>query len=157
MAGHVFGLKTKKGVALLQLAEEPETPTSLQLMRVCDGFLNAPYNEEEIARIIQRKELFFLNTPLRSVGPRSAVYKEYFAFDMPFPLPEDVRLPEVLRGFTVLNDGTVKWYKKRRKSNFREFVRALTPDFWQLSPEECWSLPDLCEFLESGKAISDYR
>ena len=33
---------------------------------------------------------------------------------------------------------------------------AETKAFLQLSPDSCWSLPDLREFLESGKAISDY-
>lgn len=154
--GHVYGLNTKKGIALLQLAEDPETPTSLQLMRVCDGFLNEPYNDEDISDVISKKELFFLYTPLRSIKRNGKVYKTFFAFDKPFQLPSEMDLPQFLRGYTVLNDGTVKWYKKSRTSNYREFVRDLTSDFLQLSPDNCWGLPDLRDFLENGLTISDY-
>ena len=86
--GHIYGLKTKKGVAILQLAEEPETPTSLQLTRVCDGFLEGEYTDADILRIVRRPERFFLETPLRAIGPRSRVYREFFAFDRPFALPD---------------------------------------------------------------------
>ena len=156
-AGHVYGLKTNKGIAILQLAEEPDSPTSLQQTRICDGFLNGDYTDGDIARIVQRKELFFLDTPLRILSPRSRLYREYFAFDTPLALPETVVLPKFHRGYTVLKDGTVKWYKKRRGSNYRAFVAELTPDFLELSPDQCWSLPDLRGFLETGKTISDYR
>lgn len=154
--GHVYGLSTRKGIAILQLAEEPETPTSLQLTRVCDGFLNKSYSDDDISRVVCKKELFFLDTPLRIIKSRSKLYKQFFAFDKPFSLPDGICLPQEQRGFTVLNDGTVKWYKKHRGSNYREFVTELTPDFLCLSPDNCWSLPDLREFLESGKSISEY-
>ena len=155
--GHVYGLKTNKGIAILQLAEEPDSPTALQQTRICDGFLNGDYTDGDIARIVQRKELFFLDTPLRILSPRSRLYREYFAFDTPLALPETVVLPKFQRGYTVLKDGTVKWYKKRRGSNYRAFVAELTPDFLERSPDQCWSLPDLRGFLETGKTISDYR
>ena len=154
--GHIYGLKTNKGVASLQLAEEPETPTSLQLTRVCDGFLEGEYTDEDILRIVRRPERFFLETPLRAIGPRSRVYREFFAFDRPFALPDGLELPKYQRGFVVRSDGSVQWYKKRRGGRDRRFVTVLTKVFLQLSPDSCWSLPDLREFLESGKAISDY-
>lgn len=154
--GHIYGLNTRKGIAILQLAEEPETPTSLQLTRICDGFLNKPYSDEDILHIVCKKELFFLDTSLRIIKPRSKLYKQFFAFDKPFTLPVEICLPQVQRGFSVLNDGTIRWYKKRRGSNYREFITELTPDFLRLSPDNCWSLPDLCEFLENGKTISEY-
>ena len=90
--GHIYGLKTNKGVAILQLAEEPETPTSLQLTRVCDGFLEGEYTDEDILRIVRRPERFFLETPLRAIGPRSRVYREFFAFDRPFALPDGLEV-----------------------------------------------------------------
>ena len=74
----------------------------------------------------------------------------------PFALPEGVELPKYQRGFVVRSDGSVQWYKKRRGGRDRRFVAVLTKAFLQLSPDSCWSLPDLREFLESGKAISDY-
>ena len=154
--GHIYGLITQKGIAILQLAEAPETPTSLQLTRICDGFLSETYTDDDISHIVRKKELFFLETPLRIIRPGSKLYKQFLAFDRPFPLPTGIRLPREQRGFAVLNDGTVKWYKKRRGSNDRKFVTRLTPGFLRLSPDNCWSLPDLCAFLESGKSISEY-
>lgn len=155
--GHIYGLNTRKGIALLQLADEPETPTSLQLTRICDGFLNDNYTDDDVATIIQKKELFFLETPLRIIKPRSKLYRTYFAFDKPFTLPKTVVLPDFQRGFVVLNDGNIKWYKKRRGSNTREFVTEMSPDFLTLSPDSSWSLPDICDFLERNKKIYDYR
>ena len=110
--GHIYGLKTKNGIAILQLSEEPETPTSLQLTRVCDGFLEGEYTDEDILRIVRRPERFFLETPLRAIGPRSRVYREFFAFDRPFALPDGLELPKYQRGFVVRSDGSVQWYKK---------------------------------------------
>ena len=153
--GHVFGYKTKNGISLLQLAEIPRD-RSLVLTRICDGFLHPEYTMEDVTHILDKKELFFLETPLFMVKRKSKVYQQFFAFDFPSHVPEAVQLPEYQRGFTVLNDGTVKWYKKRRGSDFREFVSALTPDFLELSPDACWSLPDLRAFLEERKRIADY-
>ncbi len=154
--GHVYGLKTRKGIALMQLVEEPISQTDLWLTRICDGFLQEDYTQEDIISIIERKELFFMGTPLPIIGPRSKLYKMFFAFDQPCKLPDNVVIPSFLRGFVILRDGTIKWYKKRRGSNYRVFVDKLTPDFLKLSPDSFWSFPDLCEFLESGKTISDY-
>lgn len=154
--GHIFGLNTKKGIAIMQIAEEPVSSSSLLLTRICSGFLDEHYTDEDIFGIVSRKELFFMNMPLQMIGRKSKIYSEYFAFDKPFQLPSAVVLPKYLRGYTVLNDGTVHWYKKRRGSNFRRYVKNLKPDFLQLSPDTCWSLPDICEFLESGKTIADY-
>lgn len=154
--GHLYGLKTQKGIALMQVAEEADSPTTLLLVRVCDGFLAKNYTDEEINCIVQCKELFFLNLPLQAISRRSKIYQQFFAFDQPWDLPEGLHLPQFQRGYSVLNDGTIKWYKKRRKSNDRRFVKALTPDFLKLSPDACWSLPDICEFLEQGKKIEDY-
>lgn len=156
ITGHIFGLKTKKGIAILQLAEEPPAPTALQLTRICNGFLQEPYTDEDISRVVCQKELFFMKTALRCIHPKSKLYREFFTFDRPFSLPEKLCLPQYLRGYSVQKDGSVKWYKKRRESRYRRFVSALTPDFLDLSPDSSWSLPDICEFLESGKSIRDY-
>lgn len=154
--GHIYGLKTRKGIALLQLAEEPILQTDLQLTRICDGFLQEGYTNEDMMRIVENKELFFMETPLHIIKPRSRLYQMYIAFDQPWELPDGVVLPLFQRGFVASNDGTVKWYKKQRGSNNRVFVGELTPDFLELSPDSFWSFPDLCEFLESGKRISEY-
>lgn len=154
--GHVYGLKTHKGIALLQLVEEPTSQTDLQLTRVCDGFLQEEYTEEDIISIIEKKELFFMETPLHIINPKSRIYKMFIAFDQPCKLPDNLVIPLFQRGFVALKDGTVKWYKKRRGSNYREFVSELTPDFLALSPDSTWSVPDLCDFIEKGKAISEY-
>ena len=97
--GHIYGLHTKNGIVILQLAEAPETPTSLQLTRICDGFLSEPYNDDDISRIVRKKELFFLETPLRIIHPGSKLYKQFFAFDRPFPLPAGVHLSRKQRVF----------------------------------------------------------
>ena len=154
--GHIYGLKTHKGIVLMQLVEEPTSQTDLRLTRICDGFLQADYTEEDIISIIERKELFFMETPLHTIKPKSKLYKTFFAFDQPCKLPDNVVIPLFQRGFVVLKDGTVKWYKKRRGSNYRVFVDELTPDFLKLSPDNFWSFPDLCDFIESGKTILEY-
>ena len=82
---------------------------SVQLARICDGFLSKPYNDDDISHIVRKRELFFLETPLRINRPGSKLYKQFLAFDRPFPLPAGIRLPRKQRGFAVLNDGTVKW------------------------------------------------
>ncbi len=96
--GHIYGLIIQKGIAILQLAEAPETPTSLQLTRICAGFLRETYTDDDISRIVRKRELFFLETPLRIIRPGSKLYKQFFAFDRPFPLPAGVRLPRKQRG-----------------------------------------------------------
>jgi hypothetical protein len=153
--GHVYGFKTKNGISLLQLVEIPHG-RSLVLTRICDGFLPPEYIAEDVLRLLNKKELFFLELPLFMVKRKSKVYQQFFAFDFPSPVPETVQLPAYQRGYTVVNDGTVKWYKKRRGSDFREFVPTLTPAFLELSPDNCWSLPDLRTFLEERKRIADY-
>ena len=118
--------------------------------------LYTSYTEEDITRIIESRELFFMETPLHIIKRRSKLYKMFFEFDQQCGLPQTVQLPVFQRGYVVLSDGTVRWYKKRRNDNRREFVDELTPEFLELSPDNFWSFPDLCEFLESGKKISDY-
>ena len=154
--GHLYGLKTCKGIALLQLAEEPILQNDLQLTRVCDGFLQGGYTEKDISHLIEKKERFFIESALHLLSRRSKLYKRYFAFDRAYDLPSNVELPLYQRGFCVLNDGTVKWYKKQRRSNYREFIHKLTPDFLELPLDSCWSFPDLCAFIESEKKISEY-
>ena len=79
------------------------------MARICDGFLRETYTDDDISHIIRKRELFFLETPLRINRPGSKLYKQFLAFDRPFPLPAGIRLPRKQRGFAVLNDGTVKW------------------------------------------------
>lgn len=102
--GHLYGLKTQKGIALMQVAEEADSPTTLLLVRVCDGFLAKNYTDEEINCIVQCKELFFLNLPLQAISRRSKIYQQFFAFDQPWDLPEGLHLPQFQRGYSVLND-----------------------------------------------------
>lgn len=154
--GFVYGLKTKKGIALLQIVEIDDDPTKVNLIRVCNGFLGENYTEDDIKDIIQKKELFFLQMPLRLITSKSKIYKTYFAFDKQYAIPSDLKKPDYLRGFTLGRNGEVYWYKKRRNDNGNEYVDVITPEFLSLSPDACWNLPDLQEFLENGKKITDY-
>ena len=86
--GHIYGLKTRNGIALLQLAEEPVSMTSLQMTRICSGFLQEGYTEEDINRIIESRELFFMETPLHIIKRRSKLYKMFFEFDQQCGLPQ---------------------------------------------------------------------
>ena len=72
---------------------------SVQLARICGVFLSEPYNDDDISYIIRKRELFFLETPLRINRPGSKLYKQFFAFDRPFPLPAGIHLPRKRRGF----------------------------------------------------------
>ena len=68
---------------------------------------------------------FFLKTPLRINRPGSKLYKQFLAFDRPFPLPAGIRLPRKQRGFAVLNDGTVKWYKNAESTTTGNLLPGL--------------------------------
>lgn len=76
-----------------------QNETSVQLTRICNGFLSEPYNDDDISRIVCKRELFFLETPLRIIRPGSKLYKQFLAFDRPFPLPAGIHLPRKRRGF----------------------------------------------------------
>ena len=78
----------------LKVACHNEIP--VQLARICNGFLSEPYNDDDISRIVCKRELFFLETPLRIIRPGSKLYKQFFAFDR--PLSAGVRLPRKQRG-----------------------------------------------------------
>ena len=155
--GRVFGLKTKKGIAILQIAENTVDSKALYLARVCDGFLNENYCKAEIQYIIEKKELFFLYTPLTKVlSKKNRIYKEFLAFDCYFDVPISVKMPEYLRGYTIDNKGEIHWYIRRRGDYYRTYIDKVSLDFLELSPDDVWSLPDLQEFLEAGKKIQDY-
>ena len=69
------------------------------MTRICDGFLSEPYNDDDISHIVRKRELFFLETPLRINRPGSKLYKQFLAFDRPFPLPAGIHLLRKRRGF----------------------------------------------------------
>ena len=48
-------------------------------------FSSEPYNDDDISHIVRKRELFFLETPLRINRPGSKLYKQFLAFDRPFP------------------------------------------------------------------------
>lgn len=159
LEGRVYGMKTAKGIAILQIVAVP-SPTSLRLTRICDGFLSENYTDNDILEIVNRKELFFMDTCL-GFTKNSKIYKEFFVFDKVFDIPKDVVFPTVYRGFNVdpyyPNNGF--WYYKSAPDWIWQHVgsdpSALTEEYLSLPPDSTWSFPRLKEFLESGKSYKE--
>ena len=158
LEGRVYGMKTAKGIALLQIVAVP-APKSLRLTRICDGFLHEKYTENDILEILNRKELFFMNTCL-GFTKNSKLYKEFFVFDKVFDIPRDVVLPTAYRGYTPYNDGSGFWYYKKAPDWIWQKVGTdpseLTDEYLSLPPDSAWSFPRIREFLESGKAYTEW-
>lgn len=159
LEGRVYGLKTKCGIALLQIVAAPD-PTYFRMTRICDGFLQDGYTEKDILEILSRKELFFMDTCL-GFTKKSKLYQEFFVFDKVYDIPSDVVLPTKFRGFSpnhLYPNGGFWYYKSAPDWIWQKAgidPAELTEEYLSLPPDSTWSFPRLQEFLESGKSYTE--
>ena len=159
LVGRVYGLKTKRGIALLQIVTVP-SPTSLRLTRICDGFLQEGYTDEDILEILNKKELFFMDTCL-GFTKKSKLYQEFFVFDKVYDIPDNMVLPTAFRGYQqspFYPNGGFWYYKTGPDWRWRKVggdPSELTDEYLSLPPDSAWSFPNLQEFLEYGKSYKD--
>lgn len=164
LLGRVYGMKTNRGIALLQIVTVG-TQGDLHLMRVCDGFLQDGYTKEDIENIINRKELFFMPSSL-GFTKRHSLYKEFFVFDEVFDVPETVEYPTHLRSWFPITrwfkgeivECKIHWFYREVNNYYWTWVKPeeVTEEFLNLSPAGSWSFPHLQWFLENDKHISDW-
>lgn len=157
LVGRTYGLKTSRGIALMQIVQAPD-PTDLRLTRICNGFLPEDYSEGDILEILNRKEMFFMYTCL-GFSNKHRLYKEFFVFDKVYDVPADVQLPQAFRAYWPDSKDEGRWYYRETDSSERHYVGSdpsqLTDEFLALPPDTTWSFLRIIAFLESGKQMKD--
>ena len=156
--GIVLGLKTSLGIALMQDVTNNDT-SRLRLYRICDGFLQVGYTDEDVAAVINRKERFTLFFP--QITKRQKHFSEWFEFRIQCTVPDDFVYPKYFRMAMPRklengkNDSV--WYlvPSNRIGNMIR-VDNCSLEFRKISPNHLWTLWSLQQFLEAGKEISDY-
>jgi hypothetical protein len=153
LIGDVYGIDTKEGLALVQIARFGKDKTSLGLVRVLDGFASNT-SASTIESIVQKKELFFLQWPMGFARIRRL--KKMIHPLGNYALPQGIVLPTTFRTENRRKDGTTEWLTVTE-----EYVWGKgdiqNDAYLQLSPWEVWSVPDLVEQLENHWRLNDWH
>ena len=157
--GIVLGLKTSLGIALMQDVTNNDT-SRLRLYRICDGFLQVGYTDEDVAAVINRKERFTLFFP--QITKRQKHFSEWFEFRIQYTVPDDFVYPKYFRTWMPRKGENGKteclWYLVVLTNGGGKLIRVdnCSMEFRKISPNVLWTLWSLQQFLEAGKEISDY-
>lgn len=147
--GDVFKLKLNNGVGLIQCVKEAPK-TECEIIRAIPGI----YDEEpmrEISSIIMKKELFFLQFPVKH-----AVKQKLLESIGNFPVPSSSAAPRYFRTEHNIGTNFIAWHIIDSETMQIRSVKNLSAEEQKLSEWDIISIPDLAEKIESGWTPEDW-